>query len=473
MHNSLLLSLFLQLAPPERRRVRKWLASPFFNHREDVQQLFAYIEKYADQPSALQKERVWARLFPALPYDEVQMGHLMSFLLRQLKQYLAYAEWQNDPADVQLRLCHALRAHDAPADMIEKELETGAEILEQQPYRDAQHHFQNMLLQRERYEHTTLLKRNASLPLALHTTALETGFLLQVLRHACFIQNLKNVLTEQAPALLTRQVLANVSAVYLEQPLVRLYFHLHQCLEQPELEEPFFKVKADLQKHGSLLRDKERRDVYLLAINYCIRRLNTGRQQFWQEAFDLYNDGLENRSLFENGVLSKFTYINAVSVGIGMKNFVWVRQFIEEYRPFLPARERDSIYHYSLAVYYFRLPDYDEAMSLLNRVDFDHDPLAQLNGRTMLLRIYYEKKYLSALESLLDSFSIFLRRQRNVGYQREHFQSLIRFTRRLLALSPIDKAGAQKLKKDIEQSKGVAEKVWLLEKVLAVTVFDV
>ena len=120
------------------------------------------------------------------------------------------------------------------------------------------------------------------------------------------------------------------------------------------------------------------------------------------------------------------------------------------------------------AVYFFRLPDYDAAMSLLNQVDFDHDPLAQLNGRTMLLRIYYEKKYTDALESLLDSFSIFLRRQRNVGYQRAHFQNLIQFTRRLLALSPGDKGGAAALKTDIEHSKSVAEKEWLLEKVLRV-----
>jgi hypothetical protein len=468
MQDSLLLNLFLQLAPQERRRLRKWLASPFFNHREDVQQLFAYLEKYAEQPAALQKERVWGRLFPTAPYDEVQISHLMSFLLKQIKQYLAYAEWQNDPADVQLRLCYALRAHDAPVDMIEKELETGAEILEKQPYRDAQHHFQNMLLQRERYEHTSLLKRNAVLPLVLHNASLETGFLLQIIRHACTMQNFKNIQTEQAPNLLSQQVLANISAAHLEQPLVRLYYHLHQCLEQPESEALFFSVKADLQQYGTLLREKERRDIYLLAINYCIRRLNTGRHQFWQEAFDLYNGGLENRSLFENGVLSKFTYINAVSVGIGMKNFAWVRQFIDTYRPFLPIRERDSIYNYSLAVYYFRLPDYDAAMSLLNQVDFDHDPLAQLNGRTMLLRIYYEKKYTDALESLLDSFSIFLRRQRNVGYQRAHFQNLIQFTRRLLALSPGDKGGAAALKTDIEHSKSVAEKEWLLEKVLRV-----
>jgi hypothetical protein len=90
------------------------------------------------------------------------------------------------------------------------------------------------------------------------------------------------------------------------------------------------------------------------------------------------------------------------------------------------------------AVYFFRLPDYDAAMSLLNQVDFDHDPLAQLNG------------------------------QRNVGYQRAHFQNLIQFTRRLLALSPGDKGGAAALKTDIEHSKSVAEKEWLLEKVLRV-----
>jgi hypothetical protein len=465
MQDSLLYNLFVQLAPSERRKVRKWLASPFFNQREDVQQLFAYLEKYAEQPAALQKERVWSRLFPDLPFDEVQMSHLMSFLLKQIKQYLAYAEWQNDPADVQLRLCHALRAHNAPADMIEKELESGTELLEKQPYRDAQHHVQQMLLQRERYEHTTFLKRNAALPLALHNASFETGFLLQIIRHACFMQNVKNILTDQAPNLLTQQVLVNISEAHLEQPLVRLYYHLHQCLEAPELEERYFNVKKDLLQYGMLLRDKDRRDIYLLAINYCIRRLNTGRKEFWQEAFELYNNGLENRSLFENGVLSKYTFINVVSVGIGMKNYDWVRQFMDNYKPFLPARERDSIYNYSLAVYYFRLPDYDAAMTLLNQVDFDHDPLAQLNGRTMLLRIYYEKKYTDALESLLDSFSVFLRRQRTVGYQKEHFQNLIRFTRRLLALSPNDKQGFEALKWDIEQSKGVAEKGWLLEKI--------
>ena len=50
-------------------------------------------------------------------------------------------------------------------------------------------------------------------------------------------------------------------------------------------------------------------------------------------------------------------------------------------------------------------------------------------------------------------------------YQREHYQNLIRFTRRLLALLPTDRLGAAQLKTDIERTKGVAEKGWLLEKI--------
>ena len=349
--------------------------------------------------------------------------------------------------------------------MLEKELETGLLTLEKEPFRDAQYHFQSMVLQREKIEHTTLLKRDPSIPLALQNESLETFFLLQVLRASCATQNYRNILKEQPQIPFIQQVIGQISAQQQEQPLVRLYFHLNNCLQDPQRQESYFQVKADLQQFGHLLRENERREVYLLAINYCIRQLNTGEKSFIQEAFDLYTMGLENRSLFENGVLSKFSYKNAVNLGMGLGNFQWVKQFLEDYRPFLPEQERNAIYNYNLAVYYFRLPDYDAALSLLSEADFGNDPLTQMNARTMLLRIYFEKNYLDALESLLDSFSVYLRRQKNIGYQKWNYLNLIRFTRRLFALSTLDARSRQKLKDEIEQTKALAEKAWLLGRV--------
>jgi hypothetical protein len=464
MQDSLLFHLFLQFTELDRRKIRKWLISPFFSPREEVQHLFIYLETNANKPAALEKEKIWAKICPKLPYNESTFNHLMWHLLKQLKQYIAYTEWQNDAVDAQIRLCQGLRNYNAPPEMLEKELETGAETLEKEPYRDAQYHFQNMVLQREKFEHTTLLKRDPSMPLALHSVALETGFLLQTLRYACTTQNLRNVLKEQPHPALIQQVIDNITENNLEQPLVRLYFHLNVCLQDQKAQDSYYKVKADLQAFGHLMREKERRDVYLLAINYCIRRLNTGEKEFIKEAFDLYNIGLENRSLFENGVLSKFSYKNAVNLGMGLGNYEWVRQFLEDYRPFLPEREREAIYNFNLATYYFRLPDYDAAMSLLRAVDFGNDSLTEMNARSMLLRIYFEKNYSDALESLLDSFSVYLRRQKNIGYQKWNYLNLIRFTRRLLTLSTLDEKAQLKLKEEIGQTKALAEKAWLLGK---------
>lgn len=466
MEQSILYHLFIQFSEHDRRKIRKWLISPFFNPREEAIRLFKFLEINANKPAALEKEKAWAYINPQKPYNESTMNHLMWHLLKQLKHYIAYTEWQNDTVDTQIRLCQGLRNYNALPEMLEKELETGVEILEKKPYRDAQYHFQNMVLQREKMEHTTLLKRDSSVAFALQSEALETGFMLHVLRSSCATQNFRNIMKAQPQKPFVHQVIDHISEQHLEQPLVHLYFHLNKCLQDPQQQESYFKVKADLQQFGHLLRENERREAYLLAINYCIRQLNTGEAQFIKEAFDLYNIGLENRSLFENGVLSKFSYKNAVNLGMGLGNFQWVKQFLEDYRPFLPERERNAIYNYNLAVYYFRLPDYDAALSLLSEADFGNDPLTQMNARSMLLRIYFEKNYLDTLESLLDSFSVYLRRQKNTGYQKWNYLNLIRFTRRLLTLPTLDTKARQKLKGDIEETKALAEKGWLLEKVV-------
>jgi hypothetical protein len=250
MLHSILYKIHLQLTPEEIRDLKKWLASTFFNQREDISLLFIYLVQNAEKPLFLTKEKVWKKINPKIAYNEAQMNRLMSLLLAQIKQYLTYSDWQKDETEVQLRLCRTLRAHHAPAEMLEKELENTAIFLENEPYRDAQHHFQNLQLQREKYEHTALLKRDTSLPLTLQNEALENSFLLQTLRQSCNMQNYRNILKNQTVTPLTQQLIANITEKHKEQPLVRLYYHLNFCLENPEAEDYFFKTSVDLQQYG-------------------------------------------------------------------------------------------------------------------------------------------------------------------------------------------------------------------------------
>ncbi|MEL7423920.1 MAG: hypothetical protein AAFN81_13050, partial [Bacteroidota bacterium] len=77
----------------------------------------------------------------------------------------------------------------------------------------------------------------------------------------------------------------------------------------------------------------------------------------------------------------------------------------------------------------------------------------------------YELESWDALDSLLESFRVYLQRRPDLGYVREHYQYLINYTRRLLQLSPSDQEGKATLAKEIRAASALLEKEWFLEKI--------
>ena len=199
------------------------------------------------------------------------------------------------------------------------------------------------------------------------------------------------------------------------------------------------------------------------AFNFCTKKINAGENKYLKHYFDLNQFGLENGSLLENGVISKFIYKNAVSAAIKLKNFTWTRQFLEDYKPLLHAKDREATYNYNLAVYYLGLNEFDKAQTLLQNVDLG-DLQTNLAGRGLLLRIYYETKAFDALESLLDSFNVFIQRQKDIGYYKDNYLNLIKIIRQTLKIDLKDVDKRKELKTQVEETPNIALKEWLLEK---------
>jgi len=80
----------------------------------------------------------------------------------------------------------------------------------------------------------------------------------------------------------------------------------------------------------------------------------------------------------------------------------------------------------------------------------------------MLLRSYFEMKEWDALESLLQSFGAYLRRQKNLGYHRTTNEHLILFTKKLMELDRCDAAAVDALRTEIATAPEVAEREWLV-----------
>jgi len=84
----------------------------------------------------------------------------------------------------------------------------------------------------------------------------------------------------------------------------------------------------------------------------------------------------------------------------------------------------------------------------------------------LLLRIYFELNEYDALQAHFHSFSTYLRRKKDLGYHRELYLNLIRYTKVLIELAPKDKVARAQLLEEVQNSESVAEKEWLLQKLL-------
>ncbi|MCB0555836.1 MAG: hypothetical protein KDD02_19975, partial [Phaeodactylibacter sp.] len=289
-------------------------------------------------------------------------------------------------------------------------------------------------------------------------------YLADILRHSCTVLTARNISQEDYQLELLEEVLRYVERSPVRQsPAVAIYHQAYKALSEPEEEAYFSNLRALIEQHWQQFPPEEAKDIYLLAINYCIQRLNKGHRQYIQQAFELYRKGLERGVLLEEGALSKFTYNNVLMLAIALQEWAWAENFLEKYKAHLPERERENIYRYNLAVYFFRKPDYGQAMQLLQQVNLE-DVLYSLNARSMLLRIYFELEEFDALESLLDSFRTFIARQKGLGYHKENYLNLIAVVRQMLRLPPGERKAREKLQRKVDGMAAIAEKAWLLEK---------
>jgi tetratricopeptide (TPR) repeat protein len=177
----------------------------------------------------------------------------------------------------------------------------------------------------------------------------------------------------------------------------------------------------------------------------------------------VYRQGLETQVLMENKVLSPYTYHNAVQLALKVQDFDWAKNFMADFRQYLPAKERESISRHVLAIYYFRKNDFAQAMRLFQE-GTPKDSLFNLDARRLLARIYYDLKEFSALDSHIESSKIYLHRQKEIGYGKEAYVNFFKVLERIYRNEGATAASRDTLRAEINDMKLLAEREWLLEK---------
>ncbi len=459
-----LIKVLISLNIKEHRLLDKYVRSPFFNQRTDLVLLLNELQKAirGSKDENIDERDIFQKVFK-VPYDNIQFNHAKSQLLQLVYGFLAYQEQQEEAFGKEVMLTRALRKRqlDSVFESYQNRLKPR---LEKHEYRNGEYYRQLHLIQLEKGTFARQQKRNADIGLQNIADSLSIHFIATILRHGCALLSQKAMKANALNFPVLSQILDLLeNGHYGDEPVIQVYYYSYLALnEEGNTGQNFAQMRNILQEKGHLFPKEESRDLYLLAINYCIKKLNQGESEFIREAFDLYRSALGADLLLENGYLSPFTYNNILLLGLNLKEFKWVEEFLHHYKDYLPQTERENTFQYNLAIFYFRKPDYDEAMNLLQKVRFK-DVLYNLDARRMLLRIYYEKQEWNALDSHLDSFRAYLYRQRNIGYHKVNYLNLVKIMKKMLSQNLRDRSVKAALRKETESTRALSEKEWLLE----------
>lgn len=407
-----------------------------------------------------EKEMLFQAAYPKSPYDDQRFRLLQSSLLGLLESFLVLQELGQIELEQELLLIRAYRKRG-----LEKHLRGARRRAEKQleGLKTAE-----ALRIRHEIEQEALLmeaQKNQTGPLGFQPLLdlWDQYYLATKLYHACSAKSHEAVANTPYNYGLLDALFGRVDwERYLSLPAISLYYHAYLMQLRPEEEAHFAAFKQSLLQHGDSFPLAARKDLFMVAANYCTTKCNKeSRMDYARELNEIFKTGFAVGAFQAQGQLSRFTFRNVVATAVVVSDFEWAEQFMEGYQAYLPPRYRESTANSSRALLEYQRQNYGKALELLQKSEY-HGLVFNLSAKALLIKIYYETGEYRLLDAHLAAMRTFIRRQKKTSYSVANFRQLAYFAQRLLELNPYEPDARAKLREEVAATKAVTDKAWLL-----------
>lgn len=462
MEKSKLIVLLRSFAPSELKRFREFVASPYFNKNADLLRLIEYLERSAPDfiGPKVSKERVFQHLFPKQTFDSQVLGHLMNYLLRLGERFLAFQRYEQEEELIQ---CHTLDQY------VDRKLtkhynyllrKASKAITESESKTGESYYYQYLMGKAAANHFYSLQVRKFDPSLQTVSDQLDKFYFFQKLRYSCEMLNRQTIIRAEYELNFVDEVQEHLLQAQEIDPLIEIYLRIYLSIKDAEEEGHFKKLLQLIETHGHTIDQKIKREIYLYAINFCAPKIRKGVGAYTSIMLDLYTKGIQTRALFSGDYLSHWTYSNVVKLALRLKRYEWTENFIKEQSINLSPEVREGAEYYNLAELYYHQDAYDKVLDQLNMLQL-FDPHHHLGSRVILLKTYYALEAEEPLLSLLSSFSVYLRRNRQISAAMK--KTYLNFCNLLHQIMRRNPKKWEALGEEIQQTQPLAERAWLLQ----------
>ena len=455
----------------------KYLDSPYLNTNRKLLDFATYLFKYHPEfaHKNLKKENLDQFLFPGTSYNRKRITDYLSDLNRKLDFFLKL-ETLKQSADLQRRVL--IDSYDSPGfyELFKKEIKKNTEQLKDEKvkgpnrYRLVAEFGEKLLFHPEFFgkkndeEHVLLMEVMENL---------DMDFTFSKLRLITFYFSKRQFLTAEYSPNYLDSVLELSATLFKDKHVgFKLYLDLIALQKTSGNHKLFKEVSVLFFDNSEHLSVSDKKNIFICLANYCVQAINPGLEGFsYHDLLILYDSALSCNILMHNGQLSDSTFNNVVVAAIRASKIDYANSFMEENKQFLGDNIRMTAFSYCKASVCYAQKQYDEAISWLNGANRHSEIRYKVQWRYLLVKIYFEKfekggwATYELLESFLDAFSVFLRRNEELSHEKKAgYLEFIRFTKQLMKLYPknwTEKKSLDQLKASITASRAIGRQ-WLL-----------
>ncbi len=473
MKNSKLLTLLNHLTTNELKRLDLYLQSPFFIEEKKRElhkracSLFFYVLERRGETKDLTKEELFAYIYSKETFKAIKINQLMAYLVKKIEQFIIHIRENKDDYVNNIRQKQVLldfyieknlnKWYDAQKRDIEK-------LQRQVTIRNSDFYFYQFLVEcsyAKLISRQTNRKEKASSKELVNS--LKYYYILSLLDVACIVK--RGFTFDSDDFKLIKDNLEQVKNVNDKViPSIEIYQYALELIEGEERDNTYVIFKKVFMEYHTCFFQNEARNLFMYGLNYCIKHLNKSREEYYEECWELYRLGIENKILYVDKKIMPPDLKNIITLSLRLKKYDWAEEFLNQHKNKIQAANPKEIYSFNLANVFFYQQKYSKVHQILASLKCK-DIFYDLAMRRLEIKVFYEQEEIELLYSKINAYRVFIHRTKNIDKNsKEMNNNFLNLLGKLIKTIPRDKKQLEILEKELQKTSKLAERKWIIAK---------
>ena len=485
MKENKLISLLRTFSADEIKRFEKFTASPYHREGKNIAPLFAELKKFhpAYDTGSISYESIYSALYPGRKYNKQVMWNLVSALESSALSFLEHEAFRKNEFQKKELLASELINRNL-AKHAQKTLSGFDEFFQSEKI--GFDYLKQRIVQRDVWINYYQAENKHHLMAGIHGENMEYRILdfLKTLKASLedqqFFSEMYNVKSDTN---ITFEFAKNLDlksiADYCRKRKFRYHFYISilyrsiMMILKPQEDEHFLELRRLFEKHHTRFDRREKRNMIIPMVNYCIMRRNVTSPDYRRIAFELNDFRLrEGLAFYPENRIPKQLYTQMLVNALTLKEIKWAENFIREYSGKLHPGIVNSMRSLAEAYLGFEKRKFGEVLKLLNNVEFT-DVRDKLHVRLLTAKTYYELGETETLLNYIDSSKHFLLNSASINESRKRsYNNFFMYLFKLASTGndPPIRSGNKffsaisDMKKYLDKEEQIESKIWLQRK---------